>query len=221
MAFNKAADLPDVWGLGEDVIITVTALDNEGQALVDAEIVVTVAGEEPVTLVSGDDGACTLHWTSSEPGEHTVSAKFAGDEDHLPAAGLRDFRVVDFRVEIVRLYNSFLDWIRASTGNPLDRETPREVELMLVSSSLPVSQKSLDEVISRFEEADYSEHPIAPPALRGDVSRLARSGEGVEGGQRRPRPQTAADSPALGSGYSCHIPVALDIEQPALHLDRC
>ena len=161
VAFNKAADLPDVWGLGEDVIITVTALDNEGHALVDAEIVVTVAGEEPVTLVSGDDGACTLHWTSSEPGEHTVSATFAGDEDHLPAAGLRDFRVVDFRVEIVRLYNSFLDWIRASTGNPLDRETPREVELMLVSSSLPVSQKSLDEVISRFEEADYSEHPIA------------------------------------------------------------
>ena len=35
------------------------------------------------------------------------------------------------------------------------------MELLLVSSSLPVSQKSLDEVISRFEEADYSEHPIA------------------------------------------------------------
>ena len=32
---------------------------------------------------------------------------------------------------------------------------------MLVTSGVPVPQKSLDELISRFEEADYSEHPIA------------------------------------------------------------
>ena len=159
--FNKAADLPNVWGVGEEVIVTLTAVDAEGQALVGAEIAVTVAGEEPVALVIGDDGACTLHWTASELGEHTVSAAFAGDEDHLPASEIRNFRVVDFRAEIVRLFNSFLDWARSSTGSAIDKATPREVELMLVSSSLPVSQKSLDELISRFEEADYSEHPIA------------------------------------------------------------
>ena len=147
--------------MGEEVIVTVTALDSEGQALVGVEIAVAVADEEPVALVSGDDGACTLHWTASELGEHTVSVTFAGDEDHPPASEFRNFRVVDFREEIVRLYNSFLDWARSSTGNPLDRATPREVEVMLVSGSLPVSQKSLDELISRFEEADYSEHPIA------------------------------------------------------------
>ena len=161
VAFNKAVDLPEVWGVGEEVIVTLTAVDAEGQALVGAEIAVTVDEEEPVALVIGDDGSCTVHWTSSEPGEHTVSAAFAGDEDHLPVSELRNFRVVDFRAEIVRLYNSFLDWARASTGSALDKATPREVELMLVSSSLPVSQKSLDELISRFEEADYSEHPIA------------------------------------------------------------
>ena len=161
MGFNMATDLPDVWGVGEDVSITVAAVDGEGQALVGTEIVVTVAGEEPMALVSGDDGACTLHWTASELGQHTVSVTFSGDEDQLSASEIRNFRVVDFRAEIVRLYNSFLDWARSSTGNPLDRATPREVELMLVSGSLPVSQKSLDEIISRFEEADYSEHPIA------------------------------------------------------------
>ena len=161
VGFNKAADLPYVWGVGEEIIATLTGVDAEGQALVGAEIAVTVAGEEPVTLVIGDDGACTLHWTASELGEHTVSAAFAGDEDHLPASEIRNFRVVDFRAEIVRLFNSFLDWARASTGSAIDKATPREVELMLVSSSLPVSQKSLDELISRFEEADYSEHPIA------------------------------------------------------------
>ena len=158
---KAAADLPDVWGVGEDVIITVMALDSEGQALVGTELVVTVASGEPVALVSGDDGSCNLNWTSSEPGEHTVSAAFAGDDNHPPASEFRNFRVVDFRAEIVRLYNMFLDWARASTGSPLDKTTPREVELMLVSGSLPVDQKSLDELISRFEEADYSEHSIA------------------------------------------------------------
>ena len=161
VGFNKAADLPEVWGVGEEVIVTLTAVDAEGQALVGAEIAVAVADEEPVALVSGDDGSCTLHWTASEPGEHTVSATLAGDEDRPPASEIRNFRVVDFRAEIVRLYNSFLEWARAGTGSALDKATPREVELMLVSSSLHVSQKSLDELISRFEEADYSEHPIA------------------------------------------------------------
>ena len=32
---------------------------------------------------------------------------------------------------------------------------------MLVSEGVPVDQKSLDELVSRFEEADYSEHPIS------------------------------------------------------------
>ena len=36
-----------------------------------------------------------------------------------------------------------------------------EVELILVSAGLPLDQKSLDELISRFEKADYSEHPIS------------------------------------------------------------
>ena len=31
---------------------------------------------------------------------------------------------------------------------------------MLVHQGLPIAQKALDELISRFEEADYSEHPI-------------------------------------------------------------
>ena len=161
VGFNKAADLPDVWGLGEDVVITVTVLDIEGQARAGTEIVVAVADEEPMALVSGDDGACTLHWTASELGQHTVSVTFSGDEDHLSGSEIRYFWVVDFRAEIVRLYNSFLDWARSSTGSALDKATPREVEVMLVSSSLQVAQKSLDEIISRFEEADYSEHPIA------------------------------------------------------------
>ena len=160
--FTKpAADLPDVWGVGEIIDIKVQMVDSQGHALAGAELEVTVTGEDTAALVTGDDGACAVRLTADETGEYMVAVVFAGDEDHLPTSVSRNYRVVDYREEIVRLYNVFLDWARETTGADIDQATPREVELMLVTRGTRVPQKSLDELISRFEEADYSEHPIA------------------------------------------------------------
>ena len=90
-----------------------------------------------------------------------MSAEYAGDDVHLPSSMSQPFRIVDFREEIVLLYNLFLDWAAHRTASITEQSTPREVELILVSEGVPVDQKSLDEVTSRFEEADYSEHPIS------------------------------------------------------------
>ena len=158
---KPAADLPDVWGVGEVVDIKVQTADSHGDALAGVELEVTVSGEDTAALVTGDDGACALRLAADETGEYMVAVAFAGDEDHLPASASRSYRVVDYREEIVRLYNVFLDWARETTGIDIDQATPREVELMLVTRGTRVPQKSLDELISRFEEADYSEHPIA------------------------------------------------------------
>ncbi len=163
IAFRKEAeDLADVWGVGEEVRITVNVSDEEGRAVAGAIVEVAVAGDAPSQLaVVGNDGAYTFGWTGAEPGEYPVSAEFAGDYDYLPSSESRILRVVDFREEIVRLYNLFWEWAKETTGGVTERSTPREVELILVSRGLPVPQKALDELISRFEEADYSEHPIA------------------------------------------------------------
>lgn len=162
LAFDKpAADLPDVWGVGENVGVSVTVVDADGGPLAGMEVLAAVNGEEPEALVTGDDGVCALRWAADGIGERRVSAEFAGNEAALPASDSQSLRVVDFREEIVRLYHAFLEWASDRTGSPLDQMTPREVELLLVSRGLPVSQKALDEIISRFEEADYSEHLIA------------------------------------------------------------
>ena len=162
IAFAKpAADLPDVWGVGEEVAITLRAVDSEGMACAGTEIGAAIAGEHAETFVTGDDGTFALRWPAAETGEYALFAQFSGDEDRLPANASRSLRVVEFQEEIVRLYNTFLGWARTSTGSALDQATPREVELLLVQRGLPVSQRSLDELITRFEEADYSEHPIA------------------------------------------------------------
>ena len=76
----------------------------------------TVTGEDPAALETGDDGACALRLTVDATGEYMVAVAFAGDGDHLPASVSRSYRVVDYREEIVRLYNTFLDWARETTG---------------------------------------------------------------------------------------------------------
>ena len=156
---RPSPDLPNVWGVGEEVTLRLALADDEGRAIADATLVVTVDGSA-TQLVTDKDGGCTLQWNSTETHDYAISATYAGNDDYLPVEGVQWFRVVDFREEIVRLYKGFLTWAAKTTGNDLDQATPREVELLLVSRGVPVAQKSLDELISRFEEADYSEHPI-------------------------------------------------------------
>lgn len=158
---RAAADLPDVWGVGEEIVTTVTAVDVDGQPVPGAAIVVEVTGGAETALETDDGGASVLRWVASEGGDYEVSAVYEGDDERLPQSGERSLRVVDFREEIVRLYNTFLEWASSRVGEDLGQATPREVEMLVVSRGIPVSQKSLDELVSRFEEADYSEHPIA------------------------------------------------------------
>ena len=159
---KPAEDLPDVWGVGETVTIEAGLADNEGQAIAGATIDVSIVDDTAVSrLVTDGTGACTLMWTAEELGEYVVSAQFDAHGERAVTSAPRSFRVVDFREEIVRLYNDFFDWAEKRAAAISEQSTPREVELILVGEGLHVDQRSLDELVSRFEEADYSEHPIA------------------------------------------------------------
>ena len=142
--------------------VTVSVTDEDGAAIAGAIVDVSVAGDAPTGFaLLGNDGAYTFVWSSEEPGDYPVLVEFAGDDDRLPASETRIIRIVDFREEIVRLYDVFLEWAKERAGDVTEQSTPREVEALLVSRGQPIPQKALDELISRFEEADYSEHPIA------------------------------------------------------------
>ena len=159
---QQAQDLPDIWGLGEEVVIEVGVVDSEGHPMVGATVAVSLtAGSSEAQLTTDDAGKCTTTWMTQELGEYLVSAQLRTDEGGRDASTARSLRVVDFREEIVRLYNSFLDWAKERTTSISEQSTPREVELVLVEEGLPIDQRSLGQLISRFEEADYSEHPIA------------------------------------------------------------
>ncbi len=159
---KPADDLPPVWGVGEEVRVAFALTDDAGRGLEGRPIRVAIgdAGETR-ELTSGNDGRCELVMTGETPGEYRVEAEFQGDEGHLPSDARDRFEVVEFRDDVVRRYNAFLAGVREKVSGISPKATPREVESIVVARGLPLDQRALEELIARFEEADYSEHEIA------------------------------------------------------------
>ena len=158
---KPAEDLPEIWGVGEEVKVTLALLDDVGRGLQGRSVRVIIGDAGEVEeLITDDDGRCESVWRGADLGVYQVEAEFMGDEGHLPSEGRGRFEVVEFRDDIVKRYNLFLAGMRQKVSGISGKATPREVESVVVASGLPVDQRALEELITRFEEADYSEHDI-------------------------------------------------------------
>ena len=157
---KSADDLPNIWGVGEELMMVFTLLDESGEAVIDRKVEAIIGNDHAVRVVTGSQGTCNATWIVEGPGAYTVTADFQGDENYLPSSARSEFEVVRFREDVVQRYNAFLDWVRARVPDVSTQATPREMEALVVASGLFLDQRSLEIVISRFEEADYSEHDI-------------------------------------------------------------
>ena len=175
IGFDKSADdLPDVWGANEDVHINVRVSD-DGRPVAGANLAVSVGDSAGFNLTVGEDGLGHFTWSHAEPGEYTVSAEFTGDDGAVVES--RVVQIVEFREEIVRLYGVFQDWAKEQDAGVSDESTPREVEMLLATLGFTIPERYLNDVVSRFEEADYSEHEI----LRRQYEEMYRSLNAVVG----------------------------------------
>ncbi len=156
---KPAPDLPEVWGPGEQVTVNVGLYAEDGIAIPGATVGLRLPNGETVSLLTGADGRASFSWRAETVGDLAFTAEFAGAELHLPATSSVDFRVVEFREEIVALYNSFVAWAVDRVPGSAGR-TPRELESVLTLSGIDLDFRVLDVIITRFEEADYSEHEI-------------------------------------------------------------
>ena len=162
IAFVKLAeDLPEIWGIGEQVQVEIALLDDSRQGL-DGRRVTAKMGEpgQTVELLTGAGGRCHTAWAGTVPGTYRVAVDFSGEGHYLAASGRREFEVVNFREDVVSRYNSFLPWVREREPGISEQSTPREMEAMVVASGIAIDQRALEVVIARFEEADYSQHEI-------------------------------------------------------------
>ena len=160
IAFDKPApDLPDVWGEDEEFTARIMLYGETGQVISHAPVEVVDSEGVRATMRTDDQGGSSFLVSTGPLGEFNISSRFAGNELFAEIDSTRDFRVVDFSEEIVRLYNSFEEWADGQIPDA-PGSTPRELESLLVGSGLTFDYRAVDEIISRFEEADYSEHTI-------------------------------------------------------------
>ena len=156
-----AEDLPYIWGIGEQVQVNIMLTDDSGDGVTGQTVTAVINDSgQPVELTTDSAGRCHTSWTGTVPGTYRVVVDFAGGDRFLSASAHFEFEVVDFREDIVGRYNSSLQWIRERDPRISEQTTPREVEVMVVDSGMPVDHRAMEVVIARFEEADYSLHEI-------------------------------------------------------------
>ena len=145
---------PPVWGQGEPLLIRLSGAGGTAQVLIDGR------PEDEVDLASGRELE-----RSFEKGPHLVRMEGAEGSRELA------IRIVDYREEVVDLYNSWRgEWAKAAPGLTEDLG-PREVEMLVRPLLDGGSHASLGEAVSIFERAEYSLHPIG----RSEYERMYRA----------------------------------------------
>ena len=140
--------LPSVWGVGEPLHIRLIGPENCPGTLglfLDGEQI------DEVRIEAGVGFSSML----PDKGEHMLTVK--ADSEVLAESAVR---IVDYREEIFRLFNSFYASVRAQSETLPGDATPRELQWAISSRLSREHQGSLDRAVSTFEIANYSTHTV-------------------------------------------------------------
>jgi hypothetical protein len=147
--------LPNVWGRDEDLVIRIRV--KEGVDLVDNLVHLNIDGEE--TILSLVDNLAELKWRFKEKGEYKMKA-LAYLPQNVTLEGYKEIRIVDYREEIIRLFNMEFNLVRGDLDKLEIHFTARDFQRMLKDHLPPGAGTPLERMINLFEEADYSIHDI-------------------------------------------------------------
>jgi transglutaminase-like putative cysteine protease len=149
---------PLVWGVNEGLKVRVE-IRKEGAPISDATVKLRVDNGEEICLKTSPSGDAEAQLIFTEKGIHRLKAYFAvGDELNEAEANIK---IVDYREEIVQLFNSFIkstlkkyQWLQESM-------TAREILYRLLKEVPESKRNYLKVLVSIFEVADYSLRPIS------------------------------------------------------------
>jgi hypothetical protein len=166
--------LPYVWGVGEELGVETHAQKLEA-SFSGVRVHLTVDGVEHSVPVTGDGGAAVESLVFDEKGVVELGASCLVDGERAEV-GLR-LRVVDYREEVIRLFNEEFEGTRARMGLIEDHFTAREFSHRLREATPEEAWGPLDEMVFIFEEADYSTHEI----VRAQYEQFYRAKIGYKG----------------------------------------
>jgi hypothetical protein len=92
--------------------------------------------------------------------EYVINASYKEDVSGSTISSWRKIRIVDYREEMVRLFNEMLETLELTDVSIGSEMTPREIEEILRIRLKGIDETTLRRLISSFEEANYSTHPV-------------------------------------------------------------
>lgn len=150
---------PDVWGAREKAIVVFKVEDRGLVGQREIPGLVARIGDAPVPLVFYR-GEARLERTFNLPGEMAVTVELKVRGERLARRASRTLRVVEYREEIANLFADFREAATASITPLRTDATAWEVHDALLDAKPDLSQVALREVVSSFEEAKFSNHPV-------------------------------------------------------------
>jgi hypothetical protein len=143
-----SSDMPNVWGAWEPLDIAIR-YRCPGGGKVDLNIDESITGLDPKKSME-------TKIQSFGKGVHRISLSLNGEK-----IVEKELRIVDYREEIVSLYNQFFRSMKQLDHGIVDEMTPREFEAVVKSRMGPERHHPLNVVITTFETANYSLHRMA------------------------------------------------------------
>ena len=102
----------------------VTLSVEDGREMPGFPVELVIPSGDTVSLQTGEGGRLGFIWQADRLGDLAYTAEFTETELFLASSASVRFRVVDFREEIVRLYNSFVVWAASQVPRTAGR-TPK------------------------------------------------------------------------------------------------
>ena len=152
-----SSQFPLVWGLDDPLLIELRLATFDESASPNLTLQINDGAEQSLKTSKGN--AKTKHAFSIK-GTYSLKAKFAGDDEWEAAMAEKNLRIVDYREEIVDLFNSFFRSAKTRFRSVSDEMTPRELQVALINQVDKTKLDALDRVVSIFELADYSLHEV-------------------------------------------------------------
>lgn len=166
---------PNVWGIKEPLTIEVE-LKGIDEPVSPEDFSLRIDDEREVSFKA--PGSTFLsNFVFDVKGIHKLKAKFLGNSDLEEVNSEAEVKIVDYREEIVDLFNSFFKSAKTKFQGVQEEMTPRELQTTIVNQIDASKQEPLETTVSIFEIADYSLHEMA----RKDYERIYIALKKLEG----------------------------------------
>ncbi len=155
-----SATFPDVWGSGEDLLVVFT-LEGAVYPLAEATLEIELEPGAKSETSFGEGATASRDHIYARTGSYEIKAALSGKarNGHIPASRL--VRIVDYREEVVRLYEETVSRLRERGIALQPKMTAREVAARLTRAMPDLPHSVPSEIVTAFEGADYSLHPVA------------------------------------------------------------